>query len=125
MGVQFTIDVHKGLVVSTYYGEIYDADLFDVAGLIGSNPDFDPMFSEIVDFSGVTAVAISSIAIQQKARQESIFSPTSKHAVIAPQAHIFGLARMFEVYAEQTKPNIMVVRTLDEARKFLGLEGTT
>jgi hypothetical protein len=124
LGVQFTIDIHQKLVVSTYSGEINDADLFDVAPLIASHPDFDPMFSEIVDFSGVTSGTVSSLAIERKARQESIFSPTSKHAVITPQAHLFGLARMFAVYAEPTKPNIMVVRTINEARQFLGLERT-
>ncbi len=99
MGVQFTIDVHERLVLCTYYGEINDAELFDIASVIRSHPDFDPLFSEIVDFSGVTGVAVSSFAIQTNARQESIFSLTSRKAVIAPQAHIFGLARMFQVYA--------------------------
>jgi len=124
MGVQFTIDVHQKLVVSTYCGEINDADLFDVASLIASHPDFDPMFSEIVDFSGVTGGTVSSAAVERKARQQSIFSTTSRHVAIAPQAHLFGLARMFAVYAEQTKPNIMVVRTMNEARQFLRLERT-
>ena len=122
--MQFTIDVDQKLVVSTYYGEVNDADLFDVVSLIGSHPDFDPTFSEIVDFSGVTGVAVSSFAIQKKARTESIFSPTSRHVVVAPQTHIFGLSRMYEVYADETKPNVMVVRTMNEARKFLGLERT-
>jgi hypothetical protein len=124
MGVQVTIDVQRKLVACTYYGEVNDADLFDVAALISSHPDFDPSFSELVDFSEVTAVAASTLAIEKSARQKSIFSLTSRHAVVAPQDHIFGLVRMFEVLAEQTKPNIMVVRTIDEAREFLGLERT-
>jgi hypothetical protein len=42
--------------------------------------------------------------------------------VVAPQDHIFGLARMAEALAEKTKPNAVVVRTMDEARKILRLK---
>jgi len=44
------------------------------------------------------------------------------HVIIAPQDHIFGLFRMGEVFAQKTKPNVVVVRTVNEARKFLGSE---
>jgi hypothetical protein len=122
VGVQVTIDVRQRLVVSTFSGEINDAELFQVPSLIRSHPDFDPSFSEIVDFSGVTAGTLSIRTIQEIAQEKSIYSPTSMHLVIAPQDHVFGLSRMAQVLAEQTKPNTMVVRTMDEARKFLGLE---
>jgi len=37
---------------------------------------------------------------------------------------MFGLARMAEVLAEKTKPNVMVLKTMDEARKFLKRDKT-
>jgi hypothetical protein len=39
----------------------------------------------------------------------------------AHRAHVFGLTRMFQVYAEKTRPNTVVVHTLDEAREYLAL----
>jgi len=124
VGVQLTVDVKQRLVVSTFYGEINDAEVLSVASLIRSHPDFDPNFSEIADFSGVTAGTLSTSAVQELSLRESILSPASMHVAIAPQGHIFGVFRMAQVLAEQTRPNTAVVRTIDEARKFLGLEKT-
>jgi len=122
MGVRLTIDANQRLVVSTYYGEINESEILGQMSLIRCHPDFDPTFSEIVDFSEVTGGKLSTSAIQALSRRVSVFKPTSMHVVIAPQAHIFGLARMSEVFAEKTKPNFVVVRTSNEARELLRLE---
>jgi hypothetical protein len=86
---------------------------------------FDPSFSEIVDFSAVTGGNVSTGALQALARHESIYDRASKHVVIAPQPHVFGLSRMFQVYAEATRPNTVVVHSLDKARECLGLQRIT
>ena len=125
MAVHVTIDVNQKVVVSTYYGEINDDDLFHVVSLIRSHPDFDPSFSDLMDLSGVTAGTFSTSALYQKSQQESIFDLESMHVMIAPQPHIFGLARMTQVFAAKKKPNTAVVQTIDEARKFLKLEKTS
>lgn len=124
VAVQLTIDVNQRLVISTFYGEASDADLSETASRISSHPDFDPSFSEIIDLSGITAGTFSTSALANLSRQASVFTPTSVHVVIAPQPHMFGLARMVEVQAEETKPNAMVLKTMDEARKFLKLDKT-
>ena len=120
MAVRLTIEVDRQAGISTFTGEINDADLLSVLSLIRSHPDFDPDFSEILDFSGVTAASLSTPAIQQASQRPSNFNPTSKHIVVAPQDHIFGLARMSQVFAESTRPNAAVVRTIEQARKLLG-----
>ena len=124
MSVQLTIDVNQRLVIARVCGEINDADILGLAPLARSHPDFDPSFSIIWDFGGVTSGIISTSAMQELSRRESILSPTSMHVVIAPQDHIFGLFRMAQVLAEQTKPNVEVVRTIGEAWKYIGLEKT-
>jgi len=124
VSVQLTIDAKQRLVISTFYGEINDAEVLSVASQACSHPDFDPSFSEIADFSGVTAGTLSTSAIQDLSQRESILSPASMHVAVAPQGHIFGVFRMAQVLAERTRPNTAVVRTIDEARKFLGLETT-
>ena len=123
--MQFTIDAAQQVVIVTFAGEISDADLMGIGSGTKAHPQFDPSFSEIVDFSGVTGGDVSTSAIQRLARQKSIFKLASKRVVIAPQPHLYGLTRMFEVYAEQTKPNIKLVHTFDEAREFLGLQKTS
>ena len=122
MAVRLTIDVKQRLVVSTFSCEINDAEVLDHISVIGSQPDFDPSCSEIVDFSGITAGRISTFAVQELSQRASIFNPASIHVIVAPQDFVFGLARMSQVFAEKTKPNLAVVRTIAETRKFLRLE---
>jgi len=125
LSVQFTIDAAQQVVIVTLAGEICDADLMGIGSGTKAHPQFDPSFSEIVDFSGVTGGNVSTFALQAMARRTSIYERTSKHIVIAPQPHIFGLSRMFQAFAEETRPNTVVVHTLDDARKCLGLPGKT
>ena len=122
MGVHLTIDIKRRLIVATFFGEINDADVLGLASEVGSHPDFDPSLSILWDFSGVAAGTVSTSAMRELSWRKSILSPTSMHVIIAPQDHIFGLFRMGEVFAQKTKPNVVVVRTVNEARKFLGSE---
>jgi hypothetical protein len=120
--VQVTIDVSRRLVISTFSGELTDADLLSIYSLVRALPGFDPSFSEILDFSAVSVANVSTPAIQAASHRESNFNPTSIHVIIAPQDHLFGLARMSQVFAEKTRPNAVVVRTIAEAREFLARE---
>jgi len=120
VAVRLTIDVDRRLFVATYDGEINDGEILGLASMVRSHPDFDQSFSITWDFSGVTGGTISTAAMQELSRRESILSPTSIHVIVAPQDHIFGLFRMGQVLAEQTKPKVVVVRTSQEARNFLG-----
>ena len=122
MGVRLTIDMSKRLVVSTFSGEVDDAELVNHVSAIRSHPDFDPSFSEIIDFSGITGGKISTSAVETMSQRPSIYNSTSMHVIIAPQDFMFGLARMSQVLAEKTKPNVLVVRTIEEAYKFMKLE---
>jgi hypothetical protein len=122
--VRLTIDVQQRLVISTFSGETNDAEILGHLSVIASHPDFDPSFSEIVDFSGITAGSMSTSMVQELSQRPSIFSLDSIHVIVAPQDFVFGLARMSQVFAEKTKPNLAVVRTIEEAHNFLKLEKT-
>ena len=124
MSVNVTIDARQKVVLVTLTGEIKDADLIEIPAATKAHPEFDPSFSEIVDFSAVTGGKVSTFAVQTLAQRTSIYNRTSKHVVIAPQAHGFGLTRMYQVYAQETRPNMDVVHTLEEAYESLGLGRT-
>jgi hypothetical protein len=119
--VELKIDAGEKVVVVTLAGEISDTDLIGIGPATKSHPRFDPSFSEIVDFRAVTGGRVSTFAVQSLAQRTSIYNQASKHVVIAPQPHVFGLTRMFQVYAEKTRPNTVVVHTLNEAREYLAL----
>lgn len=123
MAVQFTIDVTRRLVISTFDGPTPVPEIAGLASLIRAHPDFDPDFSEILDCTRIIVSNISTDAIRSLARGEQIFNRSSKHVIVAPSDHIFGLARMGQVFAEQTMPNVIVVRSMADALKVLEIRG--
>ncbi len=122
MSLHVTIDASQKVVLVTFTGEVNDADLIKIASVSRAHPSFDPSFSEIVDFSAVTGGKVSTFAVHTLAQRTSVYHRSSKHIVVAPQAHVFGLTRMYQAYARETRPNLEVVRTLAEAQERLGLD---
>jgi hypothetical protein len=41
--------------------------------------------------------------------------------IVAPQTHAFGLMRMFQIVGDATRPELRVVRSLDEALAALNI----
>jgi hypothetical protein len=124
VGAQFTIDVEHRLVVATYTGENSEEEIIGLSSQIRAHPDFDPSFSEIMDCRAVSGARISAHAIRGLAHRPNIFNATSKRVIVAPQDLVFGLARMGQALASQTVPNMVVVRTMEEARKILKLDNS-
>jgi hypothetical protein len=42
--------------------------------------------------------------------------------LVIPQLFIYGLARMFQILGEKSRPDLQVVRTMEEAYHLLGVE---
>jgi len=90
---------------------------FIASFLAGTTPK-----SGIVDLSGVTSFEVSVSFLKEVASSEPIL-PTHLHRVIvAPTGHIYGLSRMFGILSEKTRPNLEIVRTMDEALKVLRID---
>jgi hypothetical protein len=76
------------------------------------------------DFSLVTAVHIASERLHSLAQFKPAFPSDVPHAIVAPRDYIFGLARMFQAVGSETRPNLYVVRTEQEAYRLLGIADT-
>lgn len=78
--------------------------------------------SGIVDFSLVTSFPISTETIKQTASSKAVFPVELPRVIVAPVDHVYGIARMFAAFTEDTRKNVQVVRTMDEAYKILGIK---
>ncbi|MGE5057581.1 MAG: hypothetical protein ACM3WP_25745 [Acidobacteriota bacterium] len=88
-----------------------------------SDPDFDPSFDALVDFTRVPEASLSLDAIRTLSRQP-LFARTSKIAVVPAMEGgltLFAMARMYETYREVSAmgDRLRVFRTLEQARKWL------
>jgi hypothetical protein len=115
MGTRFTVIASQRLVVLTFDGKANVAELERIGALILSDPEFDPSFSQIIDCNGLTGIDFSTDKIRELTRSEKTFSPTSMRVIVAPQTHVYGLARMAQAFGARTLPNLVVVRTMAEA----------
>jgi len=75
----------------------------------------------INDFSGVTKVDVSSKTIKGIAEEPVRGEENVLVVIVAPQDLIFGLSRMFTILTENKRPHRVVVRTMMEAYKALGM----
>lgn len=116
------INPQKRVVVSTFFGAVTDQEFLNHRQTIVGHPDFKPEFDEIVDLTIVSDFQVSAAALQKLATQESVFRPSSKHAVVAPKDISFEKAELFKRMANSSRPDLKVLRTAAEAYEFLGLK---
>ncbi|HXQ26895.1 MAG TPA: hypothetical protein VN822_10840 [Candidatus Acidoferrales bacterium] len=77
----------------------------------------------IVDFSAATSFEVAPQTVRELAKlPPAMPHPERPRFVIAPSAQIFGMARMFELQGQETRPNLHVVRTAEEAWAILGVQ---
>lgn len=111
----YTIDKERRLVLTTGSGVITLADAVSHMDKLSKDPDFDPSFSQIVDFTQVTRIELSADEIRRLA-QRTIFSVTSRRAFIAPDEVAFGIGRMFQILRGlEGEQGIRIFRSLEEA----------
>ena len=79
--------------------------------------------AEIIDCSGVTEFAISSERIRQLAKRQQLMPEAANlpRVIVVPETHAYGLARMYQIVAEQKRPLVTVVRSMDAALAALGI----
>jgi hypothetical protein len=123
--VPYTIDFDKAnrILRARFEGKVTDDELREVYRFGQENVTrFDPQ-AGITDFSGVTTVAFSSQTMRDLARTKPIMTDPSRPVVfVAPSQHLFGMARMFELQGAESRPNLHVVRTAEEAYQVLNIQ---
>ena len=77
----------------------------------------------LADLSAVTSFEVSPQTIRELAKSvPALSNPDRPRCVVAPSPQIFGMVRMFEIAGESTRPNLHVVRTIEEAWAILDVE---
>ena len=76
----------------------------------------------ITDTSDATSFDVSPDTIRELAKLPPAMSdPARPRVIVAPNPQIYGMARMFEMQGEGTRPSLHVVRTQAEAWAILGV----
>ncbi len=127
MPISFKLYEEHELFLSKWVGEISDSDLLQSYKQLFDNEKYKPGFDEIADtrnanIAGVTSEGLMSLFIMV---QQNISGKCEsfKTAVIAPKDLEFDMARIYEVFSDDSNENVMVFRSIDSALNWLGIEG--
>jgi hypothetical protein len=116
-------DTTNRILRARFLGRVTDDDLRNMYRFGQENvARFDPL-SGITDFSEATAVAFSPQTMRALARTKPIMPDPSRPVIfIAPTPDLFGMGRLFELEGADSRPNLRVVRTAEEAYEILNVQ---
>src|SRR5579862_4575092 len=123
MAFVFDFDPTHQILRSTFSGEVSDDELLNHQrmGLLLVT-SLDPRFA-IIDLSAADPFAVTVEGIRALAKLPPAMPKTDRpRVIVAPSDHTFGMARIFEIEGEATRPSLHVVRSLKEACAILGVE---
>jgi hypothetical protein len=120
---QIDFDAANRILRARFEGHVTDEDLRDMYRFCQENvARFDPV-SGITDFSGVKVVAFSAQTVRDLARTRPVMpDPSRLVLLVAPTPDLYGMARMFELQGGETRPNLHVVHTAEEAYRILNVQ---
>jgi hypothetical protein len=123
MGTSYKIDKQRKPVLRTYSGAITMALALEHQDKLLNEPDFDPSYSQLFDVTHITDAQLSAADIQTLAAR-TVFSPSSRRAVLVRSDLQFGLARIFELFRESKgDKGIHIFRKLEEALEWIWMSG--
>ena len=118
--VQYSINASLGIVFSSWYGVVTTSEIMNATERLRGDPEFDANFSELIDMSEFRGTNATSAGLGGIIRKGDPYSPSSKHAVVAPGPAAYGIARMYQNLGGDTR-NIEVFRSAPDAKNWLGI----
>jgi hypothetical protein len=115
----YKIDKEHRVVLSTASG------VFDLASALAhqdqllADPDFDPGYSQLLDFTHVTAVKINADSIR-KIAERRVFWPCPRRAILINSEMDHSFVREFQMLRQNAgEHGIRVFRSLDDALAWI------
>ena len=119
MPIRYEIDKERRLVITTGTGAVHLADALAHQESLRDNPDFDPTFSQLMDYTQLTEYNLG-LDDMVKIAQRRVFAPGSRRAIVVRDDLSYGLGRMFEMLRENAGEfGIRVFRDREEALNWL------
>jgi len=122
MGFVMEFDAKNNILRGTLEGRVTDAILLDCYAAAARCATSHPQCRGLWDFSEVTEFAVSSHTIREMSRGPPIISTGYMRVIVASQDYLFGMMRMLQILSKESRPELHVVRTMDEAYHLLLVE---
>ena len=121
MPLKYEIDKQRGIVFTCASGGFTDTDALADQMRLKADPDFDPEYRQLLDFSDVNTFELTPAGVRSLASGDP-WGEGARRAFVAPNDLAFGMLRMHQCYVEDRHQEIIVVRTMSEAINWLELD---
>jgi hypothetical protein len=109
-------------IVFVMSGVVDDAEFTESAEELREILNDDRELDELVDLTAVEQFAVTPATLRSVSANPPLFSPRSVQIFVAPDRTTFWLLRMYQILTETKRPNLMVVRTMDQAEDLLKIK---
>ena len=107
------------LVASSAVGVFTLHDALRHQDRLANDPDFDPKFSQLIDFTHAMTVELNAEDIRRISERQ-VFWSCARRAILVSDDLGFGFVRMFEMLREEAgEKGIRVFHTLDDALDWI------
>jgi hypothetical protein len=121
MAVSYRIDPDRKVVYTTFAGAVTDQEIVRHARKIGSDPNIDGSFVELIQVDTSSMEGVSASGAREVSDALSGSTAIRKIGIVASRNEEFGLARMVELLAGESPIEIEVFREEAAARVWLGI----
>ena len=122
VGFVLDFDATNNLLRVTLEGRVTDPILLDAYTSVARYVETHGPCRAIVDVSAATKFDVSSHAIRDLTRRPPAIPKGYMRVFVAPLDSMYGMVRMFQILTELTRPDLHVVRSVDEAYRLLRVE---
>ena len=122
MAARFEYDPKLKLLLITFTGEVDDHDLVH-AYRAGRKYALTHVIERgIVDGTQVAGFTVSPDLVKSLAHHPPMFPEESDRCIVVDQDYLFGMARMYQLLAGESRERLRITRTLQEAYEHLHIE---
>lgn len=118
MPCAYTIDLTRSLVLSRGWNTVTDRELLAHVRTLTADPRFARNFRQLADLRDVTDVQVTAPTIREMARLNP-FGPGARRAVVVTSDVVFGMARMYQILADESSDELQIFRNVDDALRWL------
>ena len=123
MAYGFELDATHRVLLFRFTGDVSEQRIGQFYGEAGTQIERLHPRAAIFDFTAVTSFDVSSASIRNLAAASPLIPDVAcPRVVVAPATHIFGMARMFQILGESSRPSFSVVHSMAEALAVIGLD---
>lgn len=122
MGFVLDFDARNNILRLTLQRFVTEAALLEAYATVARYVASHGPCRAIADTSRVTMFEVSSDAIRELTRSSPAIPRGHMRVIVAPLDFMYGMARMFQLLSESTRPDLHVVRTIEEAYRLLRIE---